>query len=307
MQTLIWAEPELAQQQNQINLSLGIVQPLQFPYNLFLNFSNLIDPDSRFVYFFVYELGAKRIVFWGIYDKVDQTFSIDGACRYAPAQLAMMVRNWKEHNVNYVANSVMIRQPLKSLMKTFQEHGFQFTGRQVTNLPSERYTNLATEPIQTYAAYLEAKFILGYYDNKISETELETRYPGLHDEFIQQFENKTHPSIVVGDYDWKLAEYLADLRDEVRLYEEGINRTDLDQYLLPKVEHDIQATVAKITQRFYEAIKTGQFETETYYRALSRCPDLQACQVNAETECSVYFYGDVQQGLVNPRDPRLLL
>lgn len=307
MQALVWAQPELIQQQNQVNLSLGIVQPLQFPYNLFLNFANLMDPDSRFVYFFVYELGAKKIVMWGTYDKPTQTFSIDGACRYASAQLATMVKNWKQQGVNYVANSVMNREPLKNLMHAFERRGFAFTGRNVNQISEERAAALFNKPITSQDEYLKDKFILGYYDNKISEEELNRRYPELLDTFIRQFEATTKPSMLVGDYDWKLGEYLADLRDRVRAYEHGINRTDLDQYLLPTLGQNIQDAVAKITQRFYDAVKTGQFETNTYYEALSKCPDLQACEINPEAGCSVYYYGDVTRGFINPYDPRALL
>ena len=305
MQALVFAQPELAQQQSQENISLGIIQPLNFPYNLFLNLSNLTDPDSRFVYFFVYILGAKRIVMYGVYDKNTQTFSIDGACRYAPSQLATMVQEWKQHGNNYVANSVVNRPPLAALRRQFEAQGFTFTGTGVTT--SAFGGTPSGQTITSQAEYVKDKYILGYYDNRISQEELDERYPGLLEAFIQQFEAATHPSMLMGDYDFKLTEYLADLSDQVRDYERNLNRTDLDRYLLPTLGQSIQEVVAKITQRFYDAVKTGQFETSTYYTALESCPDLQACEINPDAACSVYFYGDVTRGFANPQDRRLLL
>jgi hypothetical protein len=306
MQTLQFATRS-AQAQEQQNIYLGIVKPLTFPYNLFLNFSNLMDPDLRYVYFFVYVLGAKRIVMWGVYNKLDQTFSIDGSCRYAPSQLAGMVKEWQAHNTKYVANSVANRGPLRNLINQLEQHGVTYTGRGVVNLTHGTGEGLWVKPITSYSQYLQDKFILGFYEGKLSREEVDDRYPELLDDFIIEFEKTTKPSPVMGDYNYKLGDYLADLAQVVRSYENSMNRTDLDTYRLPGLAENLQDVVAKITQRFYDAVKTGQFETSTYYDALEQCPDLQACQIENEAGCSVYFYGDVDRGNLNPHDRRGLV
>lgn len=57
-QQLILAKLPMNEQLD-LSVHLGIIMPLKFPFNLFLNLNNLTDPDMNLVYFFIYALGQK--------------------------------------------------------------------------------------------------------------------------------------------------------------------------------------------------------------------------------------------------------
>lgn len=278
MQTLIYTIPS----QEQENLSIGIVKPLIFPYNLFLNLNELSDPYSRFVYFFVYVIGQKKLVLWGVYDKIDDKFFIDGLCQYSPSQLNMIVQRWKDHHQTYIANSVKDR-PIEIINR-----------------------ELGYKPTQ-YSEYVKNKYLLAYLDNKISLDELEKRYPGLHNEFIINFEDKT--GLIPGlseDYDLILHDYIDHFRHTVLEYERKINRTDLSSYTLRNIDHELYDKIVRITEHFYDAIKTGMYET----MYISPCPEIGDCDPDTyKMGCELYFYGF---GVTNPNyyhpgDPNALL
>jgi len=278
MQALIYSIPNREQQ----NLSISIVKPLNFPYNLFLNLEELSDPNLRFVYFFVYVIGEKKIVLWGVYDKVDDKFYVDGLCRYVPSQLNMIVQRWKAHHQTYVANTVKDR-PTEIINR---ELGYERT---------------------PYSEYVKNKYLLAYLDNKISREELENRYPGLYDEFITKFEDQT--GLIPGlseDYDVVLDDYIEDFRDSILNYENTINRTDLNSYTLQNIDPELYNKIVRITKHFYDAIKTGMYESIS----ISPCPQIEDCDPNTyESGCELYFYGF---GVANPNyyhpgDPNALL
>lgn len=278
MQALIYSIPNREQQ----NLSIGIVKPLNFPYNLFLNLKELSDPNSRFVYFFVYVIGEKKIVLWGVYDKIDDKFFVDGFCRYTPSELNMIVQRWKSNHQTYIANSVKDR-------------------------PTEIINRELGYGLASYSEYVKNKYLLAYLDNMISREELENVYPGLYDEFIIKFEDQT--GLIPGlseDYDIIFHNYIEDFRDSILNYENTINRTDLSSYTLRNIDPELYNKILRITQHFYDAIKTGMYENIS----ISPCPHIEDCDPNIyESGCELYFYGS---GVANPNyyhpgDPNALL
>jgi len=124
-------------------MNIGVIAPLEFPFNLFINLKNLLDIDQNFVYFFVYSLVQKRIEIWGVYIKSTQQFLIDGSCKYTTSQLYNMTKTWKNEDYLYIA------RPFELIGK--------YTGQEQL----------------TYSEYLKYKFIIGYFKGLITEGELD--------------------------------------------------------------------------------------------------------------------------------------
>jgi len=151
MQALIFAVPE----QTQDELSVGLVQPLTSPYNLFLNLDQLITSDQ--VDFFVYSIGSQRKILWGRYIKSTDIFQIDSGCEYKPRQLYEITLNWTRSGYTYIGNAVLNRQD-----KLIQEYLGEDTG-------------------MTYEEYTQLKYLAAYMQQEITETEYESVYGPLPD------------------------------------------------------------------------------------------------------------------------------
>src|SRR3989337_152650 len=97
--TLAGPAQTLAEAKELANLSIGVIHPLEMPYNFFINLNHLMDPDQNLIYFFVTIYGSKKIALWGTYNKRTQEFLFDGGCKYIPWQLSDMIQTWKGQNV----------------------------------------------------------------------------------------------------------------------------------------------------------------------------------------------------------------
>lgn len=261
-QQILLPKTDLQYAQHQQNVYIGVIEPLDFPYNLFINVKDVLDPDRNFVYCFVYILGAKKIAFWATYNKKERIFNIAGGCRYKVNNLLKMTHTWEDQGNKYVANAVKNR---------FEDvlAGYLGTSR------------------LTYSQYLRLKFILAYYNKQIKLEELKQRYPEELDKFLIEFEQKT--GLIEGlseDYEETFNKYLENIGNQISTYENSINRVDLDRSLNDR----LYDATAKITQRFYDTVKKGEFQSDNYYTKLKDCPTLEKCQEDGEN-CEVYFYG----------------
>ena len=202
----------------QINEDLGIVVPLEFPFNLFLNLKHLANPSIRFVYFYIYSLGKKRIVIWGVYDESTQKFIIDGSCKYQTLELANLIKTWKNYDFTYVGNTVK-------------------------NRPREVLSGYFNKPQMNYPQYLKGKFILAYFQKKISQEELLSRYPYALSEIYNTIlaEDKDAPF----NFDLYLDECLFSLEKTLSQYEQNINLIDSNR------------EISEIVNRFYDSLKYG--------------------------------------------------
>lgn len=271
----------------QLDLSahLGIIMPLKFPFNLFLNLSNLTDPDMNLVYFFIYALGQKKIVMWGVYDKTTQEFHIDGECRYNTQQISTIVGNWRKNQYQYTSNTVedKIDQTMKKYLSDDTKH-------------------------ITYSQYKFYKTILGYYRDLISEEELLVMYPAALDEFYEEASKYLRIPVTNQNFELALFDYLDVISEQVKNFESKINRIDYDRDVMRSVAANVAESIHKITQRFYDTLKYGLLNSNEFYNQLDTCPNLGEC-VNATrgNNCEVYFYGNGDLGYLSPRDRRLLV
>lgn len=263
-QQILLPKTDLQYAQHQNNVYIGVIEPLDFPYNLYLNVKDVLDPDRNFVYCFVYILGAKKVVFWATYDKKEKTFNIAGACKYKVLNLIKMTHTWESQGNKYVSNAVKNR---------IDDVLAGYTG----------YSRLS------YSEYLKLKFILAYYNKKIEFKELENKYPGELIKFVKEFEKKSDLTEGLSEnFDEEFDRYLEQIDNKITTYENTINRVDIDRNMNDK----LYDTVAKITQRFYDAVKLGKFQDDLYYQKLKDCPTLEECNINDSENCEVYFYGN---------------
>jgi hypothetical protein len=224
---LIFAVPDPiteAGYQDEIDLTnVGIVQPLDNPFNIFLNLKQLIEPDDRFVYFFIYSMGKRKIILWGVYDKQLQTFNIDEACRYNPEQLYMTTMNWIKRGYKYIGNTV-VNRPLVLMSKYLDE------------------------PRMTHDEYSQKKYLLGYLDGKVSLELYENKYGPIEKDLPEE--------------DYEILDFKDELELELKDYEKDINLIDvtikgLDNHLLITINkimkrfHDAVA-LGKINTDYYE-------------------------------------------------------
>lgn len=247
--------PSSLHKQERLEEELNIVHPLNFPYNLFLNLSELLNPDAEYVYFFAYILGREKVVMWGVYSKAEKDFYIEGSCRYSPGQLYAMTKAWKEQGQTYVANTVR-------------------------NRIEDRLAFYLNEPRLDYQEYLKLKFLLGYLEGKITLEVLERRYPHTLEEFL----NSVHP--LSPHYELELHEKEEELKSKVEKYEETINRLDISSTL----GREVSSIVARITKRFKHKMELENGLLVASYPSLTNCPSWEECQEKKE-DCQVFYYG----------------
>lgn len=160
-QDIMFATPiDALEQDETTDLMVGIIRPLTSPYNLFINYDNITDNKERYVYFFVYVFGKNKIILWGLYDKITETFSIDGGCKYEVAQLQTMINHWKSKNINYVGNSVVDR--ISERMKLYMK----------------------APPKMSPEEYEKLKNIHDYFVGQIDFDEFSAKCPGCYEQFL---------------------------------------------------------------------------------------------------------------------------
>lgn len=188
IQELVFALPESQNSQIYDDISVGIIQHLENPYNLFLRLGQLLDASERFVYFFIYSMGMRRIVLWGAYDKRDESFNIESGCRYSPNQLYKTTMYWKNNGYSYIGNTV-------------RDRPHEIIGRE---LGQKRMDD---------AQYKQKKYLIGYLDGKITQRTYEKIYGPITNYLPED------------DYD--LYDFQLDLEQELADYEENINSKDI--------------------------------------------------------------------------------
>lgn len=266
-----------------VDINIGVIAPLTSPYNLFLNVGQLTDPESEVVYFFVYSIGKKRVVLWGVYLKSTEEFTIESGCKYAVKDLSEYLKTWKRRDYSYVANSVYDR----------------VTNVMVKELGAERWQ---------YSEYLRYKFILAYYEGRISESELRLRYPDEPGEYLNELYKKHDLNELIDgeeEINEALDDELVSLKKKLKEYEASINRTDVSTVI--KVSPEVRNRIKYVTDLFYQAIKLGYYTEGSYYRGLESCPSVHTCATNYNAAgCEVVYYGDEELGMLSSRDLAML-
>lgn len=269
-----------------MEINIGVVTPLTSPYNLFLNVKQISDPESELVYFYVYSFGKKKVILWGVYVKNTEEFIIEGGCKYAVKNLNKYLKEWKKRDYSYIGNSVY--------------------NRVNTVISKELGVKL-----WDYDEYLRYKFILAYYEDRISEFELQKRYLNEPYIFLDEVYEKYNLNELIDDereISQAIDSEMLSLKDQIRKFEININRTDLNREIMRSLPSEIKERIKYITELFYKAIRFGYYTEGIYYANLEDCPDLEKCVENYNgAGCEVVHYGDEELGMLSSKDLSVLL
>ena len=261
-QLLRYAVADNKKQKTQ-SLNVGLVRELDSPFNLFLNLKQLINPDNRYIYFYIYSMGKRKIILWGVYEKNKKEFIIDTGCKYNTDQLYTMTMKWKANNYTYIGNSVK-------------------------NRPSTLISKYLNIPTLTYEEYTEFKYIIAYIDDKITDSEFIEKYGEEHLEVLELMDTID------------LLDYREELLHKVTEYDQYINRTDIMYTVQKSLSSEVFDTLVLLTKRFQHIIERGNFNTLDYEKTLKKCRYLDECRGD---ECAVYFYGNTDLGFLYEEDP----
>jgi hypothetical protein len=140
---------EKIKRKTDIDLSIGLIEPLNFPYNFFIKLNDLLDiydrdnkeyqnnnyqnnnyqdnnyqdnnyqDNNRAIRFYIYSFGQKRIVLWGFYLVDTQEFVLEGGCRYSTMQLHKMLNAWKPNN--FLSSGYSVKDRIQETMKRYFE------------------------------------------------------------------------------------------------------------------------------------------------------------------------------------------
>jgi hypothetical protein len=102
------AQKEMQKQSDSLDLFVGLKSGLDDPFNVFLRVDDLKN-NKDVIYFYAYSLGKKKAIIWGVFDKVNNEFLVDSACKYQPNDLKQILTNWNKNNYSYYFNTVRNR------------------------------------------------------------------------------------------------------------------------------------------------------------------------------------------------------
>jgi len=257
MQAQVLLNPTLKiQENNLLNEYVDVIVPLDDPQNLFLNLNNIMDPDSKDIYFFSYSMGKRKVVMWGYYNKNSATFTAEGTCRYNLVQLNAMLKVWRQNNYRPIGYSVKNK----------------ITKRVI------KYLGLESGVIKR-ETYLMYKYVLAFYNGKVTKEQLVNRFGRNILDTIDDEVRKYSGKPVVNDMD--IYSYLDVMQDKVNEYESELNLTVVEQSIVRSFGQIVQ----QLSQRFYDFIKTGK-----YLNSEAPCPDLEDCD-DDNPLCGSYYYG----------------
>jgi hypothetical protein len=93
-------------------------------------------------------------------------------------------------------------------------------------------------------------------------------------------------------YDFLFLDFLDELKEQISIYEETLNRTDPDKMLLSRLSYSLFQNVAILTERFTKFLETSKYSLDSISRFTADCPKkLECLGINPSPLCGVYNYG----------------
>lgn len=279
---------------------INVVQDFKSPVNIFFDIDDLLNIESKIIYFFAYTIGKIRNVVWGVYDKINEKFIFDNGCKYNSKQLYGFIKYWKSKNFAYSGNVVKNKItkrieseymiPLKDYLKylnvylylddkiTLSEAGENNVKKyqdypEVYSIPNEK-VKLSKKD------YLKYKEIIAFFDGKIKKDDINE---DVIDNFIKDVENFYSINQDNIELDTYIELYIRLLKISLSEYEKYINRIDLNEYLTKSIVENIKILIDK----FYMEIKYGNI---IYDNISKSCPNIDDC-IKYNELCGVYYYG----------------
>ncbi|SNW62063.1 Hypothetical protein ORPV_159 [Orpheovirus IHUMI-LCC2] len=262
---LTFQEPATKKTNKSKDAYLGIHNELESPVLLFLKLDDIRNGYDN-IYFFAYSMGKKKVVLWGLYNKPQNTFKLENACKYNVRILSSMLRQWDDNGYSYISNSVKDRITTKM----------------------DDYLDIKsnTPHITSYEMYRKYKYLVSFYNDRIDIYELENgTYPGIIDDFVNDFMLKYDIIILEENIDL-FYDYIDVLEDETIKYEEKMTRNDMKSGINPKDISDVML----INKEFHKYIST--LDVINNDENLYNCPSKEVCQNNKFDDlCQIYVFG----------------
>lgn len=131
IQTLLPNPNVNIEEQDNLDIYVGVTTPISAPFNVFVRQDDLMDDDNNYVYFYAYSIGDRRIVLWGVYNKETNKFTIDEQCRWQDRFLTDALKEWAAHNYTFgystTSNKITRRMNLTGLSLTMEEAMSEYT------------------------------------------------------------------------------------------------------------------------------------------------------------------------------------
>ncbi len=244
---------------------IGLVRPATDPYNVFLQLNSLIDEKSNIVYFFVYSMGKKKIVLWGVYLKNEDQFILDGKCKYKTQQLSTLYKFWKSQQFIYIGNYVVNR-----ILRMFESYG--------------------TQHVISDEEYYVYKIILSEYNGTINYDQAISL---LGEEKYNKFWSDINLKQINSDLEYEIYvdNEMQTINNKIKQYEQYVNRFDLSSDLFTKINPQIISLVKTINNKFIKYVKSGSLLSDDN---IVSCPDFNECRTSDTQDlCKVYYYGSL--------------
>lgn len=247
---------------------------------LFLRKSDLENKNSDYVYFTVYSSYPKIQVYWGVYDKMTEDFIFDHGCQGRLSDLDSMVTAWKSHGYEQTSN--IVEDKISSTLNrytggaTIDFNKLRGNRKVVQRVPNENSVKKLKFDYHTYKAFKN------YYEGKnLLVEDIDTIRNTIARDILNNVSIDLNDPLI----DRTLEKHKDDIILALELYEKSINRIDI----YGRFTREIKLEISKITNKFYEVIKTGKY---FYFdRPTEQCPSKNECTRNNSKLCNLYEYG----------------
>ena len=86
-----------------------------------------------------------------------------------------------------------------------------------------------------------------------------------------------------------LNKHIKKIRKIVTEHEKKINRTDIDKDTLRGIINH-QDLLQVIVDKFYDEIKSGPYNNNSFYRAMEKCESREVCKKSSAEACDIYDF-----------------
>jgi hypothetical protein len=245
---------------------LGVSRRYTNPLHFFVSFPDLIDPDVNLVHWYAYTL--KKMLYWGLYNKMIKTFTLSGGCVYHLPKLYGIVKEWKEQAIvsGFDVSSNKIDRSLFNAKK-----GDVFSR---VNLSKENDPGIPTEQ-----EYRKEKYLLGWIEGRVPDNELRRVYPGAMEEYYGLMEQSNAYDDPEKEREI-LDEFMTTLQTRIMEYERDLNLIQMNQGL-----RGIANTLAERFEAFFNTVDLSGFK---------ECPDFDSCISGelGEEECEMFIHSE---------------
>lgn len=277
--------------QEKLDTYLGIAHGLADPFNLFINITD-IKENRDLIYFFSYSMGKKKVVVWGVYDKIIDDINIEAGCQFNSWKYISYINTWKEMNYQ--------------IFTTLAKNKFDEKILKYSNKLNAKKINNETD--------LKAwKYMMAYFDDNISEDDFIFLFDRLNtSELSYSYDNYYQGKSPILDFydlfnipDLSDSDDISDIIDNIQDEIDDFEKHKLN-YIDNRAPRSISGIVMRITELFMDYISRSDYVGSESVRGLRLCPQtINECDIDdledERSQCSVFTFG---RSSFSPKDER---